>query len=92
MEMQIAQANDIKYFKKGEIVKYNRYYDDLINYPHLKPIPDKYFKIKKVDMGWGVVYFDYYNSNYNKIMEESIGIANISKTSWWEKIIWFLFW
>ncbi len=88
----ITQANNIKHFKKGEILCYTRYEDDLINYPYLKPNPDKYFKVTKVDMGWGVVYYNYYSERYNKTIEDSIGIAYVRKTSFWEKIIWFLCW
>lgn len=73
---------------------YTRYEDDLVNYPYIKPTPNKYFKVTNVDMDWGTVsynvsikYFSY-ESNW----ENTIGIAYVRKTNWIEKIKWFLYW
>ncbi len=69
-------------YKIGEIVRYSRYDDDLINEPNKKPTPNKYFKVKKVDMDWGVVDYG----------EDTIGLAYITKTNFIDKVKYWLFW
>ena len=81
MNLNEGSQKKVKY-KIGEIVRYTNYENDLINNPHKKPTPNKYFKIKKVDISWGVV-------DYGK---DTIGLANISKINFIEKIIYWLLW
>ena len=69
-------------YKIGEIVRYTRYEDDLINEPNRKPTPNKYFKVREVDMDWGVV-------DYGK---DTIGLSYIAKTNFIERIKWWLHW
>ncbi len=83
----LEQAQKIVDYKKGEIVKYKGYEDDLVNHPYLEPTPNKYFRIINADMSWGVVYY-----RINKTKTNSVGIAHIQKTNFMEKILWFLFW
>ena len=78
----IEQGLKIVEYKIGEIVKYTRYENDLINEPNQKPTPSKYFKVKKVDMDWGVV-------DYGK---DTIGLAYITKTNFIDRVKYWLFW
>jgi len=78
----IEQNQKLVEYKIGEIVRYTGYEGDLINNPNEKPTPNKYFKVKKVDMDWGVV-------DHGK---DTVGLAYIRKTNFIEKIIWWLFW
>lgn len=80
--MKIEQSRKIIEYKIGDIVRYTGYEGDLINYPDRKPTPNKYFKVKKVNMNWGVV-------DYGK---NTIGISNIHKTNFIEKILYWLLW
>jgi hypothetical protein len=80
--MEMQQSLKTVEYKIGEIVRYTRYEDDLINEPNVKPSPNKYFKVKKVDMDWGVV-------DYGK---DTIGLAYIAKTNFIERVKWWLFW
>lgn len=82
MSTQIEQELKIINFRIGEIVRYTGYEGDLINNPNKKPIPNKFFKIKTVDMDWGTV-------NHGN---DTIGISNIRRTNFLEKIKWILFW
>jgi len=89
METEQSVDPNIEY-KVGEIVRYTRYEDDLINNPNIwkmgeeriRSMPDKYFKIKDVDHERGVVSYG----------PDTIGIAYITKTNLWEKIMWWLLW
>jgi|11_taG_2_1085331.scaffolds.fasta_scaffold79084_2 hypothetical protein len=78
----IEQSLKTVEYKIGEIVKYTRYDDDLINEPNQKPTPDKYFKVQKVDMDYGVVDYG----------EDTIGLAYITKTNFVDKVKYWLFW
>jgi len=75
----IEQSLKSQIYKRGEIVRYTGYEGDLINYPNKKPVPNRFFKIKKVDIDWGVV-------DHGK---DTIGVAYIRKTNLIEKIRWF---
>lgn len=78
----IEQSLKTVEYKIGEIVRYIGYEGDLINEPNQKPTPNKYFKVQKVDMDWGVV-------DYGK---DTIGLAYITKTNFIDRVKWWLFW
>ena len=78
----VESSQKIVEYKSGEIVRYIGYEGDLINDPQLKPIPDKYFKIKNVDMDFGIVSHG----------RDTIGVSNIRKTNFIEKIIYWWLW
>ena len=78
----IEQSLKTVEYKIGEIVRYTGYEGDLINEPNRKPTPNKYFKVKKVDMDWGVVDYG----------EDTVGLAYIAKTNFIERIKWWLHW
>jgi len=80
--MNLQQSRKQVDYKVGEIVRYTGYENDLINYPLERPRPNKFFKVLKADMDWGVVDYG----------EDTIGIAYIRKTNFIEKITWWLFW
>lgn len=80
MEVQGSKKEVV--YEVGDIVRYTEYENDLINEPNKKPVPDKFFKIKKVDMAWGVVDHG----------RDTIGIAYIRKTTFDEKLEWSKFW
>jgi len=73
----IKQSQKIVEYKIGDVVRYTSYENDLINEPYKKPMPDKYFKVQKVDMDWGVV-------DYGK---DTVGLAYIRKTNFIEILI-----
>ena len=76
------QGGEIAQYRIGEIVRYTRYENDLVNEPNKTPIPNKYFKVKRVDMDWGVVEHE----------KDTIGLSYITKTNFIERIKWWLFW
>jgi len=80
--MNVQQSGKTVVYKVGDIVRYTGYEGDLINEPNKIPSPNKFFKVKKVDMDWGVV-------DHGK---DTIGVASIRKTSFIEKVKWFIFW
>ena len=75
IESNMGSAIPIVY-EVGGIVRYTWYEKDLINNPDKKPIPNKFFKIKKVDKQWGVVDHG----------TDTVGVAYIRKTTFVEKI------
>lgn len=78
----ITEDQKIVEYKKGEIVRYTGYEGDLINNPGKRPTPNKYFKIKEVDVDWGIVDHG----------SDTVGMAYITKTTFIERVKWFLFW
>lgn len=80
--MNVEQYIKLVTYKAGEIVRYTGYEGDLINNPKQNPTPNKYFKVLKVDMDWGVV-------DYGK---DTIGLSSIKKATFFEKLKWLLFW
>lgn len=61
-------------------MRYIGYEGDLINEPSKKPTPNKYFRVKGVDMDWGVVDHG----------QDTIGLSNIRKTNFIEKLVYWL--
>lgn len=71
-----AQISKKKNFKKGDILEYNRYVKG--------DMPSHFFKCTSVDEGWGVVGYCYGGIN------NTIGIAYVNKTNFFQKILYYL--
>ena len=79
--LQKYEQDDIRY-RVGEIVRYIRYHNDLLSTIYDISIPNKYFKIKRIDVEHGIVYCDH----------RSVKISDIRKTNIIEKVIWWWLW
>ena len=78
----VSGRKNPSHYKKGEIVCYTRYDNDLINSPDEIPTPRKYFKVKSYDRDYGTVDHE----------TDSVGISYIRKTTIFEKVKYWIFW